>query len=96
MAWLNRHDRECGDLYGILPLIEGLPVAFTDHVDRSPDKQFFEERLRKYIPGKQVLQMRVCGMMMHAFCKSFQKSFMLNSKIARGSCRERQRKVFIH
>ena len=37
-TWLSRHDRACGDLYGMLPLIEGLPVALTDHIDRSPDK----------------------------------------------------------
>ena len=39
VSWLNRHDRESGDLYGILPLIKGLPVAMTDHIDRSSDKR---------------------------------------------------------
>ena len=38
MHWLKRHDRESGDLYGILPLIKGMPVAMTDHIDRSVDK----------------------------------------------------------
>ena len=47
MAWLSRHDRECGDLYGMLPLIEGLPVALTDHVDRSPDKQLLRGKIGK-------------------------------------------------
>ena len=37
--WLQRHDRESGDLYGVLPLIPGMPVALTDHIDRSPNKQ---------------------------------------------------------
>ena len=38
IKWLQRHDRECGDLYGMLPLIHGMPVATTDHIDRSPEK----------------------------------------------------------
>jgi hypothetical protein len=45
MSWLSRHDRECGDLYGMFPLIEGLPVALTDHIDRSPDKQLLRGKL---------------------------------------------------
>ena len=39
LHWLKRHDRESGDLYGMLPLIKGMPVAVTDHIDRSPDKR---------------------------------------------------------
>ena len=39
LSWLNRHDRESGDLYGMLPLIPNMPMALTDHIDRSPDKQ---------------------------------------------------------
>ena len=45
VAWLNRHDRESGDLYGILPLMKGLPVAMTDHVDRSSDKRILRGRV---------------------------------------------------
>ena len=45
MKWLSRHDRECGDLYGMFPLIEGLPVALTDHLDRSPDKQLLRGKI---------------------------------------------------
>ena len=30
VAWLQRHDREAGDLYGALPLCIGMPVAATD------------------------------------------------------------------
>ena len=37
--WLTRHDRECGDLYGMLPLVEGMPVMLTDRVDRNPEKK---------------------------------------------------------
>ena len=35
MAWLQRHDREAGGLYGALPLCIGMPVAATDHLDRE-------------------------------------------------------------
>ena len=39
VKWLQRHDRESGDLYGMLPLIHRMPVALTDHIDRNPDVQ---------------------------------------------------------
>eukprot|EP00973_Karenia_brevis_P065045 9032792-Karenia_brevis.AAC.1 len=39
LSWLKRHDRETGDLYGMLPLIHGMPVALTDHIDSNPEKQ---------------------------------------------------------
>ena len=32
ISWLNRHDRESGDLYGMLPLMIGMPVAVTEHI----------------------------------------------------------------
>ena len=35
VTWLQRHDREAGDLYGTLPLCIGMPVAATDHLDRE-------------------------------------------------------------
>ena len=35
LAWLQRHDRECGGLCGMLPLCEGMPVFLTDHVNRK-------------------------------------------------------------
>ena len=38
-SWLTRHDRDAGDLYGVLPLAKGLPVVLTDHYDRNPAKQ---------------------------------------------------------
>ena len=47
MAWLSRHDRECGDLYGMFPLIEGMPVALTDHLDRNPEKQLLRGKIGK-------------------------------------------------
>jgi hypothetical protein len=45
LCWLQRHDRQSGDLYGALPLIEGMPVALTDHIDRSPQKQLLRGRV---------------------------------------------------
>ena len=33
---LTRHDRDCGSLYGTLPLAKGMPVVLTDHYDRNP------------------------------------------------------------
>ena len=33
--WLQKHDQECGGLYGILPICMGLPVRATDHIDRE-------------------------------------------------------------
>ena len=33
--WLRRHDKDCSDLYGVLPLAQGMPVRLTDHYDRN-------------------------------------------------------------
>ena len=33
--WLSRHDRQCGDLLGMLPLVSGMKMLLTDHVDRD-------------------------------------------------------------
>ena len=45
---MQRHDRESGDLYGMLPLVRGMPVALTDHIDRSREKNLLRGR-RGYI-----------------------------------------------
>ena len=45
MIWVQRHDKGCGTLYGLLPLARGLPVALTDHVDRSPEKSLLRGRI---------------------------------------------------
>ena len=45
VKWLHRHDRESGDLYGMLPLIERMPVALTDHIDRNPDIQLLRGKI---------------------------------------------------
>eukprot|EP00435_Cladocopium_sp_Y103_P058343 s631_g20.t1 len=34
LQWLQRHDKECGGLYGLLPLCVGMPVRATEHLDR--------------------------------------------------------------
>ena len=35
VLWLNRHDCESGDLYGVLQKAKGTPVAKTSHINRS-------------------------------------------------------------
>ena len=45
VSWLNRHDRESGDLYDMLPLMIGMPVAVTEHINRSYDKIILKGRV---------------------------------------------------
>mgnify|MGYP003333894031 CR=1 FL=1 len=45
LEFLKRHDRESGDLYGILPLMKGMPVAMTDHIDRGDRKRILRGRV---------------------------------------------------
>ena len=45
LSWLQRHERETGDLYGLLPLVHGMPVALTDHLDRNPEKQLLRGKI---------------------------------------------------
>ena len=45
MVWLTRHDRDCGELYGLLPLAEDMPVMLTDHYDRNPEKLLLRGRI---------------------------------------------------
>ena len=35
--WLTWHDKDCGDLYGMLPLSKGMPVTLQDHISRDPE-----------------------------------------------------------
>ena len=35
IRWLRYHDRDTGDLPGMLPIALGMPVALTDHIDRG-------------------------------------------------------------
>ena len=45
LEWLNRHDRASGDLYGVLPLMKGMPVAMAIHIDRHMDKRILKGRV---------------------------------------------------
>jgi len=45
LSWLQRHDRESGDLYGMLPLVHGMPMSLTDHIDRNPKKQLLRGKI---------------------------------------------------
>ena len=45
MSWVNRHDRESGGLDGVLLLMKGMPVAMTDHIDRSSEKRILRGRV---------------------------------------------------
>ena len=38
VRWLQYHDRDTGNLCGMLPLAVGMKVALTEHLDRSEDK----------------------------------------------------------
>lgn len=33
--WLTYHDKKCSGLYGMLPLVKGMRVCLTTHIDRS-------------------------------------------------------------
>ena len=35
IEWLQLHDKKCADMYGMLPLVKGMPVSLTTHIDRS-------------------------------------------------------------
>ena len=40
--WLGRHDRQCGDLHGMLPLALGMPMVLMKHLDRSDTMKLFK------------------------------------------------------
>ncbi|CAK0847356.1 unnamed protein product, partial [Prorocentrum cordatum] len=40
-----RHGKESGALHGFLPIADGMPVALTDHADRSEDKNLLRGRV---------------------------------------------------
>ena len=35
ISWLSKHDKNCGGLFGMLPLVQGMPIFLTNHLDRS-------------------------------------------------------------
>lgn len=45
VVWLQMHDKDCGDVYGLLSLAMGVPVTLTDHADRDPEKHFLRGRM---------------------------------------------------
>ena len=48
--WLTYHDKDCGSLYGMLPLMLGMPMSLTDHVDRNPKVTLLRGRIG-YVHG---------------------------------------------
>ena len=40
--WLQRHDRQCGDLQSMLPLVQGMPMVLGSHLDRSPERRMLK------------------------------------------------------
>ena len=44
-VWLTRHDRDCGALYGTLPLAKGMPTILTDQYDRNPQINLLRGRI---------------------------------------------------
>ena len=43
--WLTYHDKDCGALYGMVPLVKGMPMSLTDHVDRNPKVKLLRGRI---------------------------------------------------
>ena len=35
LAWLSKHAKDTGGLFGMLPLVRGTPVHLTTHIDRT-------------------------------------------------------------
>ena len=54
LAWLQRHDRECGDLCGVLPVCRGMPVYLTEHVNRK--RLLLKGRRGRIVSWKQASQ----------------------------------------
>ena len=40
--WLSRHDRQCGDLLGMVPLVVSQKLLLTDHIDRDEEYQMLK------------------------------------------------------
>ena len=45
VTWLQRHDKDCGGLYGMLLLAKWMPAALTDHIDRNLEKNLLRGRI---------------------------------------------------
>ena len=76
LQWLRRHDRESGDLYGMLPLVRGMPVALTDHIDRSRDKNLLRGRrgyIHSWVLHSEEKKQKPRSCMVSASCTGFPK-----------------------
>ena len=40
--WLRRHDRQCGDLLGMLPLVQNMKMVLTEHIDKDERYQMLK------------------------------------------------------
>ena len=45
LRWLQYHDKDTNNLLGTLPLAIGMPVALTEHIDRSEEKQLLRGKV---------------------------------------------------
>lgn len=42
VEFLRRTDKSCGDLSGIVPLVQKMPVFLTQHIDRGPERNLLK------------------------------------------------------
>ena len=47
LKWLTYHDKNCGSLYGMVPLALGMPIVLLDHIDRRPDRMLLRGKQGK-------------------------------------------------
>ena len=40
--WLRRHDRQCGDLLGMLPLVHMMSMVLTEHINKEEPYQMLK------------------------------------------------------
>jgi hypothetical protein len=78
LAWLQRHDRESGNLYGVIPLIHGMPVALTEHIDRSPDKQLLRGKIG-FIHGRCTSTRKVNLKMAYVCCNAKDSTYRIRA-----------------
>ena len=45
--WLTWHDKDCGDLYGMLPLVKGMPVRIQDHLNINAPYRLLQGKIGK-------------------------------------------------
>lgn len=74
LAWLQRHDRETGNLYGVILLIYGMRVALTEHIDRNSDKQLLRWKVGYVHSWGCISRRAVCSSEAYVCCSSFHAS----------------------